>query len=106
MEGFWKQENVLRFSRENRLSMLVPLNSLPDWVEIRRRLSQLAVMVSVDLNSLSRDRAEVTIKYFGETEQLLLSLQQFDFALNFESRGWVLQTDGASRQSESGEKVL
>ena len=106
VEGFWKQENVLRFSRENRLSMLVPLNSLPDWVEIRRRLSQLAVMVSVDLNSLSRDRAEVTIKYFGETEQLLLSLQQSDFALNFESRGWVLQTDGASRQSESGEKVL
>jgi len=106
VEGAWKQANMLRFGRESRLSILIPLNSLPNWVEIRRRLSRLAVVVSVDLDVLSRDQAEITLNYFGETEQLMLSLEQSDFALNFESRGWVLQTGGASGQSGSDEKNL
>jgi len=106
VEGAWKQANMLRFSRENRLSILVPLNSLPDWVEIRRRLGQLAVVVSIDLDALSRDQAEITLNYFGETEQLMLGLEQSDLALNFESRGWVLQTGSAAGQSGSGEKNL
>ncbi len=104
VEGAWKQANMLRFGSENRLSMLVPLNSLPDWVEIRRRLGQLAVMVSIDLNALSRDQADISLNYFGETEQLMRSLKQSNFALNFESGGWVLQAGSVGGQSASDEK--
>jgi hypothetical protein len=106
VEGAWKQANMLRFGRENELSILVPLKSLSDWVDIRRRLGDLAVVVSIDLDALSRNQADITLHYFGETEQLMLGIEQSDLALDFEARGWVLQAGGASRQSETGENRL
>ncbi len=101
VESGWKQANMLRFGRENKLRIIVPLAGLPDWVEMRRRLSELAVVISVELAALSREQAEVLLNYLGETEQLMLGLEQSDLALNFEDRGWVLQTEGAGASGDS-----
>jgi len=84
----------------------VPLAGLPDWVEMRRKLSELAVVVTVDLAALSRDRAEVLLHYLGETEQLMLGLEQSGLALNFEARGWVLLRQSAGGPQEQGGKNL
>ena len=106
VENGWKQANMLRFGRENEMHIMVPLKSLADWVETRRRLRELAVVVSVDLATLSRGQANVLLRYFGEKEQLMLGLAQSNLALNFESGDWVLQTDGTAGQSGSREKNL
>ena len=97
VEGAWKQANILRFGRENRLNIMVPLKSLSDWIDIRRRLKQLAVLVRVDLVALSRGQADIALSYLGKTEQLILGLEQSDLKLIFEPRGWVLQTSSAYR---------
>jgi hypothetical protein len=55
---------------------------------------------------LSRDQVDVLLHYFGETEQLMLGLEQLDLALNFESRGWVLRNDDAGGQSGPGANNL
>ncbi len=104
VESGWKQANILRFGRESEMQIMVPLNSLADWVETRRRLRELAVVVSVDLATLSRGQANVLLRYFGEKEQLMLGLAQSNLALNLESGNWVLQTDGTAGQSEPSEK--
>jgi len=106
VEGGWKQANMLRFGRENQLRIIVPLAGLPDWVEMRRKLSELAVVVTVDLAAMSRDRAEVLLHYLGETEQLMLGLEQSGLALNFEARGWVLLRQSAGGPQEQGGKNL
>ena len=106
VESDWKQANMLRFGRENEMHIMVPLNSLADWVETRRRLRELAVVVSVDLATLSRGQANVLLRYFGEKEQLMLGLAQSNLALNLESGDWVLQTDGTAGQSKPSEKNL
>lgn len=102
VEGGWKQANMLRFGRENELRIVVPLNALSDWVEMRRRLREMAVVDNVELAALSRGRADVLLHYFGETQQLMLGLEQSDLALKFESDSWVLQSEGASGQSGPG----
>ena len=99
VEGNWKQANMLRFGRENELRIAVPLNSLGDWVDMRRRLRDLAVVVSIDLAALSRGQADILLHYFGEREQLMLGLEQADLALNFESGGWVLHSNASGGQS-------
>ena len=104
VEGGWKQANMLRFGRENKLRIIVPLAGLPGWVEMRRRLSDLAVVISIELTALSRDQAEVLLNYLGETEQLMLGLEQSDLALNFEDRGWVLQTEGVAMTGDGQEQ--
>jgi len=106
VESDWKQANMLRFGRENEMHIMVPLNSLADWVETRRRLRELAVVVSVDLATLSRGQANVLLRYFGEKEQLMLGLAQSNLALNLESGDWVLQTDGTAGQSKPSAKNL
>ncbi len=106
VEGGWKQANILRFGRENKLRIIVPLAGLSDWVDMRRRLSELAVVLTVDLAALSRDQAEVLLHYLGETEQLMLGLEQSDLALNFEARGWVLQNASVGDSEEQGGKNL
>ena len=102
VEGGWKQANMLRFGRENELRIVVPLNTLSDWVEMRRRLREMAVVDNVELAALSRRQADVLLHYFGETEQLMLGLEQSDLALKFESDSWVLQSEGAGGQSGPG----
>lgn len=104
VEGGWKQANLLRFERENKLRIIVPLAGLSDWVEMRRRLGELAVVMAVDLAALSRHQAEVLLHYLGETEQLMLGLEQSDLALNFEDRGWVLERAQIGGQQEQGGK--
>lgn len=106
IEGSWKQANMLRFGRENEMHIVVPLESLSDWIDTRRRLRELAVVASVDLATLSRGQADVLLRYFGEKEQLMLGLAQSNLALNFESGAWVLQTDGTGGQSGPSEKNL
>ena len=99
VEENWKQANMLRFGRENELRIAVPLNSLGDWVDMRRRLRDLAVVVSIDLAALSRGQADILLHYFGEREQLMLGLELSDLALNFESGGWVLHSNASGGQS-------
>lgn len=106
IESTWKQANILRFGRESEMQITVLINSLADWVETRRQLRELAVVVSVDLVTLSRGQANVLLRYFGEREQLMLGLAQSNLGLNLESGDWVLQTDGTARQSEPNEKNL
>ena len=106
IESTWKQANILRFGRESEMQITVPINSLADWVETRRQLRELAVVVSVDLATLSRGQANVLLRYFGEREQLMLGLAQSNLGLNLESGDWVLRTDGTARQSEPNEKNL
>ena len=101
VEGNWKQANTLRFGRESELRIAVPLNSLGDWVDMRRRLRELAVVVSIDLAALSRGQADILLHYFGEREQLMLGLEQSNLALNFESGGWVLHSDASGGQSRT-----
>ncbi|MDA1357425.1 MAG: DUF2066 domain-containing protein [Proteobacteria bacterium] len=106
IESGWKQANMLRFGHENEMRIVVPLESLSEWVETRRRLRELAVVASVDLAKLSRGQADVLLRYFGEKEQLMLGLAQSNLALNFESGGWVLPSEVTSGQSRPSEKNL
>ena len=104
VERSWKQSNMLRFEEENKLRIIVPLTGLTDWIEMRRRLSELAVVVTIDLVALSRDRAQILLYYLGETEQLILGLEQSDLALVFQKRGWVLQNENTGATQQQGRK--
>lgn len=88
----WKMANLLQFDRTNALLVRVPLTSLADWVESRRRLGGMAVIADVQLVELMIDHAFVYLHHLGDPEQLSLALEQVDLALTFEPEGWTLQS--------------
>lgn len=91
LERDWKRANLVAYDSARALPVLVPLENLGTWVAIRRRLDGLAVIAAVDIDSLSRRAARLTLRHYGTEAQLRLALEQADLALEAEEGGWVLR---------------
>lgn len=87
----WKKDNVLNFGLENAIQIAIPLSHLRDWVQIREKLSRLAVIKHMDIISISRYEAELKIDYLGEVDQLVTALKQLNLHLSYGLEGWLLQ---------------
>jgi hypothetical protein len=93
LESGWKFENMLDFSQEERISVLVPIEGLASWIGIRDRLSTMARIQSVAVARMSRQLAEVDIVYVGTTDQLrsALALQGLELVFSPETPLWLLR---------------
>ena len=101
MENDWKQENLLRFDRPSVAAVTVRIADLGDWLTVRRRLENVAVLQRVDLVLLSRDQARVNLYYAGTPRQLLVALEQADLSLAQEGSEWILGPTAAVAPTES-----
>jgi hypothetical protein len=81
IEERWKGGQLLQFDHEATLTVLVNYDDISQWVGIRRRLGDLALIRRTDLVSLTRRQAIVDIVYIGDDNQLRLALAQRDLAL-------------------------
>lgn len=80
----WTQANLLRFDQEQVVFFEIPLSSLGDWLKVRERLGQVALISDVHLRELRRDTAEIELRFFGELGQLEDALVQRDLILENE----------------------
>lgn len=92
IEESWKNQTVMRFDRGGILAVNVPLSALDHWINVRSRLSQIAVVERSDLILLSRDEALLNIHYIGEVSQLARALAQSDMTLRENEGVWTLLT--------------
>jgi hypothetical protein len=99
IEQAWKAQNVVGGGGEQTITVSVPLTSLKDWAEIRRRLQSVSSLRTMSVRSLSRGLASVDITYAGDQRQLEFALAQRELTLAPEATGlgWVLQRRGAGQ---------
>ncbi len=83
LEDSWRHQNVLDFSRQEHLSVLVPLGGLKDWLAVRERLSSMARIQSVSVARMTREEAEIDLVFVGDTRQLRAALAQQGLELVF-----------------------
>lgn len=93
VEELWKRDNLLRFGDTRELTAVTRLSGLADWVEVRRRLSQVAFVQSSDLLGLSRIEATVRLSFIGDEKQLVLALAQRDLSLTRGAVTWILHLE-------------
>jgi len=86
----WKRENLVVASEAAVDSVTVPIDSLDDWLIVRRRLDQVQTIEKTEVVLLSRNYALVNIHHYGTTEQLGLALEQADLILRQGENGLVL----------------
>jgi hypothetical protein len=93
IEQDWKARNLVGGGGEQTLTVSVPVASLKDWAEIRRRLQSVSSLRSMSVRSLSRGLASIDITYAGDQRQLEFALAQRQLTLAPEAAGlgWVLQ---------------
>ena len=86
----WKRDNLLQFGQSSVLAVTVPISGLGSWLDVRGRLTSVAVIDRVDLVLLSRKEVRVNLHYMGELEQLSLALAQADLVLEEDEDDWIL----------------
>ena len=76
------------------LAVDVPIKNLRDWLDIKERLSNVAVIRTLDMVLLSKTAVRINLHYIGAVEQLSLALEQADLALLGSGENWVLNFSG------------
>ncbi|MDE0049207.1 MAG: DUF2066 domain-containing protein [Rhodospirillales bacterium] len=95
LEDGWKAANLIRYGEDHALQATVPIASLGEWVSIQQRLAALAMVASVEIDSLSVREGRLTLRYHGTADQLRLALNQNDLALEPLADEWVLSPRAA-----------
>jgi len=90
VEDSWKRDNVLRFDKPQTVTIKVPIASLADWVELRKRLASVPSVAKTEIVSLTREEAILTVTFPGDTEQLAAALSTRDLALVQDGEAWTL----------------
>lgn len=98
----WKEDNLLRFDQAQEAVIAVPIRRLDDWLAVRRKLAEVALVSRAELVYLAQTEARVDVRYFGDPEQLKLALAQRDLILTEEGGTLVLRPAraGAGTTSE------
>ena len=106
IEEDWKSDNLLRFGQEAELLAFAPLDGLPDWVALARRLADVAFIRESALVALTRKQAVVRLGYLGDEEQLMLALAQKDVRLTRGPEYWKLRMSPTKNNVPANENDL
>jgi hypothetical protein len=90
LEDSWKQDNLLQFDQRSLLTVDIPIKNLRDWLRMKKRLGNVAVVRTVDMVLLSKTAVRINLHYIGAVEQLSLALEQADLTLLGSGEKWVL----------------
>jgi hypothetical protein len=96
LERDWKQENILDFSMVERMSVLVPIEGLGGWRDVRERLDGMSRIQSMSMARMSQQEVELDLVYVGSTDQLRGALAQRGLELVFSPDHplWLLRRTG------------
>ena len=103
IENEWKEANLLRFDREGRIAIDVPLSGFAGWLEIRNRLAGLALVRKLDIVALSPRFARVVLHYLGDEQQLAGALARGGLRLVREADLWIIRRLGDEPRTGDGQ---
>lgn len=101
IEEQWKSDVALQFGREATLVTEVVFNALGDWVAVRDRLAETAMVRKAEVLHLSRNRAQIELRFIGSESALRLALAQKDLMLDEDTAGWRLSLRRAGDQTQT-----
>jgi hypothetical protein len=87
-------KKINRSDQQASLSVVVPITTLGEWIQVRNRLASVSSIRKVDLLSLSRQEARIDIKYIGSPDQLKSSLAEVNLELGGGDPLWRIQASG------------
>lgn len=90
VDELWRQDRTVAAGPQQTLTATVPLNGLTDWIAVRQKLAQLGGGVRVDMLSLTRNAAAVSIAYRGGAAELQDRVAKQNLIMRQEAAGWVI----------------
>jgi hypothetical protein len=81
LENAWKSANTVEGGPEETMQVSVPIGSIDDWVQTRKRLSKVATITRMQVLGVNRDAAHLELRYRGDPTRLSNALSQQDLEL-------------------------
>lgn len=78
----WKQANLVSFGAEQTLIATVPISRMSDWVAVRNRLADIAIVRNAEILYLMRNEGRLRLTFAGDATQLSRALAQQDLSLS------------------------
>lgn len=97
MAAAWKSRNLIDPAQGNQLTALARIDGFEAWMTLRRRLDTLARVDYLQLQALTPDRAQVTLYYRGNPEDLQAAMVQNGLDLMRDGDYWILATAEQAR---------
>lgn len=103
LEADWRQYGAIRAAvgqgKGRELTVMVPVDSLAEWLAIRHDLGRVRLIVRTSVQALTRTMVQLHLQYAGEETQLTAVLAQQGLKLDGHGpvRRLVRTTTGASR---------
>lgn len=98
LETDWKKDNVVRFSEALSLTAIVPIDNIPNWIEVKRRLDTVAIIDRYELKAMKNDRIQLNIFFGRGIERLVSDLASVGLQLTQAPSGiWLLYEKGNKR---------
>jgi hypothetical protein len=76
------------------LSVKVPLRTLADWIEVKKRLEAVPGVRGAELKAMTRTDAQIDLALTAAPDQAARNLAQRELKLSQESDGYVLRFTG------------
>jgi len=99
VEEGWKKDNILQFGQTGVLPVNLTIAGLPEWLNVKKRLNEVAVVRKIELALLSRDTVQLNLHFIGDLDQLIGSLRQVDLDLTVAGESWSLINLGEGSRS-------
>lgn len=96
LEIDWKTQTLVDFGQVFELRAEVPVSTLEDWVDLQSRIGRVSMIQSLEIERLALPVSRVRLHYIGGANQLILTLNEVDVALERLSGGWVLRPKEAA----------
>jgi Uncharacterized protein conserved in bacteria (DUF2066) len=87
----WRGMAVVRRDAQDAMDVVVPIQALSDWVQVRQRLGSIPAIKGFVVRTLESDHADLRLDYYGTSDQLQQTLAQVGLALTKDGGGWRLQ---------------
>jgi hypothetical protein len=87
----WRGLATVRRDQQAGLDVVVPIQTLSDWVKVRQRLGGIPAIKSVAVRQLEADHADLHLDYYGSPEDLQKTLSQVGLQLEKDADKWRLQ---------------
>lgn len=77
----WKAKTIVKTQDSNRFGVVIPIQSLQQWVKIESDLNKVSGIDGTLTRSLTPQEAQVDLLYQGDVQQLVHALGQFGMTL-------------------------
>ena len=86
-----QQKSISQQSQENEITIIYNFNSLKEWITTKKFIDSLSNIKKMNIDAMSGRRAQLTIYYTGELEELLSNFSSQGYKLNSSKNFFVLE---------------